>query len=96
MRENRRSRDPWPQLFAAKTRPEPAAGRWYIGNAVLASRRHLAKTIILKLIAGVTQPTSGKTAVNGRGAPLIELGAGFHVAKHCIAVRCLDHNLRRR
>lgn len=36
------------------------------------------KSTLLKLIAGVTQPTKGKITVNGRIAPLIELGAGFH------------------
>jgi ABC-type polysaccharide/polyol phosphate transport system ATPase subunit len=36
------------------------------------------KTTILKLLSGVTQPTSGKIAINGRFSALIELGAGFH------------------
>lgn len=36
------------------------------------------KSTLLKLIAGVTQPTKGKIHVQGRIAPLIELGAGFH------------------
>ena len=36
------------------------------------------KSTLLKLIAGVSQPTKGKITVNGRIAPLIELGAGFH------------------
>ena len=36
------------------------------------------KSTILKLIAGVTQPTKGKITVNGKVSPLIELGAGFH------------------
>lgn len=36
------------------------------------------KTTILKLLAGVTQPTSGKITMQGRFAALIELGAGFH------------------
>ncbi len=36
------------------------------------------KSTILKLIAGVTVPTKGKVVTNGRIAPLIELGAGFH------------------
>lgn len=36
------------------------------------------KSTILKLIAGVTAPTSGEIRVNGKVAPLIELGAGFH------------------
>lgn len=36
------------------------------------------KSTLLKLVAGVTQPSMGKVTVNGRLAPLIELGAGFH------------------
>ena len=36
------------------------------------------KSTILKLIADVTYPTKGEVFVNGRIAPLIEIGAGFH------------------
>lgn len=36
------------------------------------------KSTILKLIANVTYPTRGTIKVNGRVAPLIEIGAGFH------------------
>ena len=36
------------------------------------------KTTILKILAHVTQPTSGEMLINGRLAALIELGAGFH------------------
>jgi len=36
------------------------------------------KSTILKLIANVTYPTKGSVTVNGRVAPLIEIGAGFH------------------
>lgn len=36
------------------------------------------KSTILKLIAGVTLPTIGRVGVDGRVAPLIEIGAGFH------------------
>jgi ABC-type polysaccharide/polyol phosphate transport system ATPase subunit len=36
------------------------------------------KTTILKLLSGVTHPTSGHIHVNGRFSALIELGAGFH------------------
>lgn len=36
------------------------------------------KSTLLKLIAGVSQPTKGTLKINGRIAPLIELGAGFH------------------
>lgn len=36
------------------------------------------KSTTLKLIAGVTYPTHGQVKTNGKVAPLIELGAGFH------------------
>lgn len=36
------------------------------------------KTTILKLIASVTYPNKGEIFVNGRVAPLISVGAGFH------------------
>lgn len=36
------------------------------------------KTTILKLIAGITKPTSGQVRIRGRVSSLIELGAGFH------------------
>lgn len=36
------------------------------------------KSTILKLIAGVTFPTSGRVYIKQKVAPLIELGAGFH------------------
>ena len=35
------------------------------------------KSTLLKLISGILQPTTGKISINGRIAPLIELGAGF-------------------
>ena len=36
------------------------------------------KSTTLGLIAGVLKPNKGKVIVNGRIAPLLELGAGFH------------------
>ena len=37
------------------------------------------KSTVLKLIAGITSPTSGRLTVTGRVASLIELGAGFNL-----------------
>ena len=36
------------------------------------------KTTILKLLAGITEPTKGRVFVEGKVAALIEIGAGFH------------------
>ena len=36
------------------------------------------KSTILKMVAGIFTPTSGKVTVQGRVSALIELGAGFH------------------
>lgn len=36
------------------------------------------KTTMLKLLANITKPTSGRISINGRLSALIELGAGFH------------------
>ncbi len=36
------------------------------------------KSTLLKLVAGITKPTGGRLAVEGRVSALIELGAGFH------------------
>ncbi len=49
------------------------------GEAVgIIGRNGAGKSTILKLLAGVTKPTSGSAMTYGRIAPLIEVGAGFH------------------
>ena len=41
-------------------------------------RNGSGKTTLLRLVSGIFKPTSGRIAVGGRIASLLELGAGFH------------------
>jgi ABC-type polysaccharide/polyol phosphate transport system ATPase subunit len=47
-------------------------------SVALVGKNGAGKSTMLKLMAGVTYPSSGEVEVNAKVAPLIELGAGFH------------------
>ncbi len=51
----------------------------YPGEFVgIMGRNGAGKSTLLKLISGIYQPTHGQIQAQGKIAPLIELGAGFH------------------
>jgi lipopolysaccharide transport system ATP-binding protein len=47
-------------------------------SVAIVGRNGAGKSTLLSLLARVYKPTSGDIRINGRVAPLLELGAGFH------------------
>lgn len=69
-------RQPWGDEFKAlQDVTFKVAGGETLG---IIGRNGSGKSTALKLIAGVSAPSSGEVYVAGRVSPLIELGAGFH------------------
>lgn len=74
----------WDMLFGAKTYNE----FWAVRNVYLdiphgstvgiIGENGAGKSSLLKLLTGVSTPTTGSVEVSGRVASLLELGAGFH------------------
>src|SRR5260221_9468752 len=44
----------------------------------IVGRNGSGKSTLLKVVSGILKPTTGRIAIAGRVAALIELGAGFH------------------
>lgn len=51
---------------------------WPGETVAIVGRNGSGKSTLLKVIAGVYQPSRGSVEVNGKIAPLLELGAGMH------------------
>jgi ABC-type polysaccharide/polyol phosphate transport system ATPase subunit len=64
------------ETFAALTNVTVSVPRGQTLGVI--GRNGSGKSTMLKLVAGISKPTSGTVKVSGRVSALIELGAGFH------------------
>jgi len=86
---HRSLREDWINLISAKKSNISSNEFWALKDVSLSIKtgqtlglygpNGAGKSTILKLIASVTYPTTGELLLNGRIAPLIEIGAGFHL-----------------
>ena len=70
---SRRRRNPFYALNGISFRLEKGENLGVIGG------NGAGKTTLLSLVSGLCQPDEGKISINGRVAPLLELGSGFHL-----------------
>lgn len=70
------NRQAWTNDFFALRNVSFTIGRGEVVGVI--GRNGSGKSTALKLMAGVTAPSSGEVFIGGRVSPLIELGAGFH------------------
>ena len=77
-----------PKRWYARGFAKPAEEMWALRNVNfhanegealgIVGHNGAGKTTILKILAGITTPTTGQIAIRGRLAALVEVSAGFH------------------